>query len=161
MGKTEHLLDKNHGEDNRKNKLGNCINCNVVPRYFNRQSRRGRLGDVVSHSHIGILNRCGFCKFNQKGKIMRRNGKNEIGFDVDTETYLGNRNKKNSFVGFTVIHTNETEEEVMAIISRFGKRPTKEDFDFLLIRGDGNFFVKFKKEIKRKPKKKRCGAFSR
>ncbi len=52
---------------------------------------------------------------------------------------------KNTLEGFTVVHVNKTKDEVMAIISQFGKVPQKEDFDFILIRGDGNFFVKFKK----------------
>lgn len=68
---------------------------------------------------------------------------------------------KNNLSEFTAIHINETDDEVMAIISQFGNIPTKEDFDFLLIRGDGNFFVKFKRVKKNKFKKKRYGAFSR
>lgn len=50
--------------------MGNSLNCNAVPCDFNWQSSRGRVGDVVSHSRISILNYCGFCKSNQKGNKM-------------------------------------------------------------------------------------------
>ncbi len=66
---------------------------------------------------------------------------------------------KNNLGNFTVIHINEVDNEVMAIISQFGETPTKQDFDFLLIRGDGNFFVKFKKL--KKTKKNRNGSVRR
>jgi len=51
----------------------------------------------------------------------------------------------NSLEGFTVLRRYEEEKEVTVILSQYGKTPRKEDFDFILIRGDGNFLVKFKK----------------